>query len=66
MTPSSSQQLKEFLKAILDNKELQAEMQNEITTEELVEIATNYGHQLTAAEVNANALWQAGGFKFLC
>ena len=41
-------------------------MQNEITTEELVEIAANYGHQLTAAEVNANALWQAGGFKFLC
>ena len=66
MTPSSSQQLKEFLKAILDNKELQVEMQNEITTEELVEIATNYGHQLTAGEVNANALWQAGGFKFLC
>ena len=66
MKTSSSQQLKEFLKAILDNKELQAEMQNEITTEELVEIAANYGHQLTAAEVNANALWQAGGFKFLC
>lgn len=66
MIPSSSHQLKEFLKAILDNKELQAEMQNEITTEELVEIAANYGHQLTAAEVNANALWQAGGFKFLC
>lgn len=66
MTHSSSQQLKEFLKAILDNKELQAEMQNEITTEELVEIAANYGHQLTAVEVNANALWQSGGFKFLC
>ena len=66
MPPSSSQRLKEFLKAILDNKELQVEMQNEISTEKLVEIAANHGHQLTAQEVNANALWQSGGFKFLC
>ena len=64
-TPSSSPNLKRFLKAILDSTELQAEMQNEITTERLVEIAANHGHQISIEEINTNALWQTGGFKFL-
>ena len=62
---SSSATLKSFLKSILENPELQQAMQEEITTEQLVEIAAKYGHQLSVDEVNANPLWQAGGFKYL-
>ena len=61
----SSPQLKAFLKAVLDTPELQTKMQEEISTERLVAIAAEYGHQLSVGEVNNNALWQAGGFKYL-
>ena len=40
-------------------------MQEEISTEQLVEIAAKHGHQVSVDEVNANPLWQAGGFKYL-
>ena len=62
---SSSATLKSFLKAILENSDLQRAMQEEISTEQLVEIAAKHGYQLTVDEVNANPLWQAGGFKHL-
>ena len=62
---SSSATLKSFLKAILENPDLQKAMQEEISTEQLVEIAAKHGYQLTVDEVNANPLWQAGGFKHL-
>lgn len=66
MSPlSSSATLKSFLKAILENPDLQKAMQEEISTEQLVEIAAKHGYQLTVDEVNANPLWQAGGFKHL-
>lgn len=63
--PVSSPQLKAFLKAVLDTPELQTKMQEEISTERLVVIAAEYGHQLSVGEVNDNALWQAAGFKYL-
>ena len=62
---SSSATLKSFLKAILEKPDLQKAMQEEISTEQLVEIAAKHGYQLTVDEVNANPLWQAGGFKYL-
>ena len=62
---SSSATLKSFLKAILENADLQKAMQEEISTEQLVEIAAKHGYQITVDEVNANPLWQAGGFKYL-
>ena len=64
-TLSSSASLKSFLKAILENPDLQLAMQEEISTEQLVEIAAQHSHQLSVDEVNANPLWQAGGFKYL-
>lgn len=63
--PASSPQLKTFFKAVLDSPELQLKMREEISTEQLVTIAAEYGHQLSVEEVNGNALWQAGGFKYL-
>ena len=66
MSPrSSSASLKSFLKAILESTDLQEAMQEEISTEQLVEIAAKHGHQVSVDEVNANPLWQAGGFKYL-
>ena len=62
---SSSASLKSFLKAILESPDLQEAMQEEISTEQLVEIAAKHGHQVSVDEVNANPLWQAGGFKYL-
>ena len=57
--------MKSFLKAILENPDLQKAMQEEISTEQLVAIAAKHGYRLTVDEVNANPLWQAGGFKYL-